>query len=234
GSKWLERFDRLINGAESLEAPEAMTILSEAAIVKGAEIAMGLALRRADALATHAVALNVGREAGAGTAPERLWRARGLPFHCLILEDALPPVADGLDMAVNRVLVASTSPLELPEAMRGSARQHPANDIFYIELDDLPTALDLAQAMLGAAPECGLGLDYRTITRGDAELPGEDAPAFILARAAPAGSVWARWPQAAAIDVHTPHCRFEFAGEIVTPNGDCPVAEFYPVPPPVA
>lgn len=228
GGEWRRRFDRLVDSAESLEAPDGIASLSEAAIAKGAEIAMGLALRRASAFATRAVALNVGRRSGVYMAADMLWQRRGLPFQCVILDQSMPPRDGLLVTAVNRALLASSSPLSLPDAFRHLARRHSVNDMFYIELDDLQTAMHLAQAMVSARPERGLGLEYRTVTTGEDGAPGEDALAFILARAAPAGSIWAPWPQAAAMDVHAPEYRFEFAGEITTPNGDCPVAEYYP------
>ncbi|MFD2429271.1 TRAFs-binding domain-containing protein [Sphingobium scionense] len=59
GDRWFTRFDRLIEMADSLEAPDAIPTLSNAAIDKGSEIAMGLALRRAEAFATQAIALHV-------------------------------------------------------------------------------------------------------------------------------------------------------------------------------
>lgn len=234
GSQWRQRFDRLIDCADSLEAPDAIRSLSDAAIAKGAEIAMGLALRRARALATRAIALNVGRRSGASTTPDMLWRSQGLPFHCVILDQSMSPRDSSLDIAANRVLLASSSPFPLPDPFRHLVRRHPVNDMAYIELDNLQTALQLAQTLVHARPGCGLGMEYRTIGAGETSVPGEDAPAFVLARSAPAGSIWAPWPQAAAMDVHVPQCRFEFAGEIATPNGDCPVAEFFPTDPSVA
>ncbi|NWK97565.1 DUF4071 domain-containing protein [Sphingobium lactosutens] len=231
GERWRQRFDRLIDGAASLEAPESIMNLSEAAITRGAEIAMGLALRRASAFATHAVALNVGRRSGVFMASDIVWQARGLPLHRVVLDQSIPPKAGALDMAVNRILLASSSPFLLPGAFRHLERQHPVNDMFFLELDDLPTAIHLAQAMVSARPECRLGLEYHTAALAGDEVPDEDRLAFVLARAAPAGSIWALWPQAVAMDILAPQCRFEFAGEIATPNGDFPVAEFCPTVP---
>jgi hypothetical protein len=87
--------------------------------------------------------------------------------------------------------------------------------------------MDHALAVLRSAPDLQLGLDQRAVALDHSlEIDGELA--ILLARAAPSGSICASWPQAAALDLLTPDCRFESAGEIVTAMGDVPIGLFCP------
>jgi tetratricopeptide (TPR) repeat protein len=86
GAHWTERFDRLIEAADVVETVSDVDRLSEAAIVLGEEISMGLALRRARTLASEAVALRVRRPTDTASPSERVWRDRGLAYHDIMVE----------------------------------------------------------------------------------------------------------------------------------------------------
>lgn len=228
GAHWAQRFDRLVEMADSLEAPDMIGCLSEAAIAKGAEIAMGLAIRKADALSAHAVALHVGRKAGVEFAPKSLWRQRGLPLHNVVLDQCAPPSTEPLACAVNRIMLASLVPLSTGGEGQMPLAQTTKDGLFFAEFDSLASAMAVAEESLKIRPDMGLALEYRTCSGQDVvDIQGGLAP--ILARVAPAGSIWAPWPQAAALDVHGREWRFEFAGEIQTPYGDCPIAQRFPL-----
>lgn len=224
-AQWVERFDRLIDTAHVVETLDRNPYLSKAAILQGSETAMGLALRRARTLATHAIALHIGRVSDVPMPPEIEWREQGLPFQGLILEETLPPSGQDLEVATSKAILAS--PVPFP-ANPGSSVQTPelSDDGFSIlQVDDLTAAMDLAVAILRAAPDSRLGLDYRAGSPADGvEEWGELA--MLLARAAPEGSICAPWPQIAAIDLYAPYHGFETAGEIVTPLGDFPIGLF--------
>jgi len=220
GDRWFTRFDRLIEMADSLEAPDAITTLSNAAIDKGSEIAMGLALRRAEAFATQAIALHVGRASDLPAFAYRLWQSRTLPVHRIILEQSIPPPGDALPMAANKVVLASTT--RLAPTMWESA-----NGLHFQAFDDVATAMLQASLILRDWPDHGLALEYQTVMPND-PLDGEECLALLLAPAAPAGSICMPWPQAAAMALQGPGYRFEIAGEVMTRQGDCPVGHYYP------
>ncbi len=227
GPQWPQRFDRLIELAEYVEAPAETLSLSDGAIIKGNEIAMGLALRHAEALATQAVALHVGRSPRTPVQPERLWRDRGLPFHALVLEDSPPSEGAPLHAAINKAILSSASPFAILPGPSVATADTSEEGFFFLTFNDLTTAMDLAVALLRAAPESRLGLEYRTVRPEEETAPDRES-AMTLARAAPEGGVCAPWPQIAAMDLHAPHYRFEAAGEIMAPSGDFPIGLYYP------
>lgn len=219
GNHWLARFDRLIEMADSLEAPENIATLSGAAIDKGSEIAMGLALRRAEALATQAIALHVGRASDTPAPSHRLWQARGLPIHDIVLTQFLPPPGNRLAMAVNKAMLVATTRL-------APTMQESSNGLHFLMFDDVATALLQGCALLKARPDHGLALEYKTLPRTD-NIDSEEWLAMLLAPAAPAGCLCMPWPQAAAMALQGDGYRFEIAGEVMTRQGDCPVGHYY-------
>ncbi|WHO40138.1 TRAFs-binding domain-containing protein [Sphingobium sp. AP49] len=225
GNRWLDRFHRLVEAADYLDVDDGVSHLSDAAVTKAAEIAMGLALRRAEAFATQAHALHVGRTPDTSSPAHRLWQARGLPFHALTLAQSTPPPGSPLAAAGNAAILASTQPF--PDAGHGREASQTASGIHVLALADIVAAMRLAGTMLRTVPDIGLSLEYRTRETG-VPIDGDDGLAPLLARAAPAGSICAPWPQAAALDLHDPAFRFEMAGEVMTAYGDCPVGHYYP------
>lgn len=225
--RWGDRFDALVQAADSLDAPESIRHLSDAAVTKAAEIAMGLALRQARALATHAVAMHVGRDPAIDTPAQALWRQRGLPYHVVTLSRSSLPDTPPLPAAVNVAILASAAPFPiLPDQV---AVQRTASGIHLMAFDDIRSAMTLADRMLQASPESALSLEYCTCAPS-APIDADDGLAPLLARAAPAGSICAPWPQAALLELVAPAQRFELAGEVMTPCGDCPVGHHYPLP----
>lgn len=226
GASWAERFDRLIDEADVVEALGSNAGLSEAAILNGSRVAMGLALRHARSLATRAIALHVSRPTDATAGSETEWRARGLPVREVVLSDSLPARVGCLDPALNRAIIASPGALPV---MPGSVpkTETVVEGATIRAFDDLVTALEHAVALARAVPDIRLGLDHRAVACGEnLEFSGELA--ILLARAAPPGSICASWPQIAALDLIAPDFRFESAGEIVTTLGDVPIGLYCP------
>ncbi|WP_313440506.1 TRAFs-binding domain-containing protein [Novosphingobium sp.] len=226
GMRWVERFDRLVEEADVVDVLGGNSELSQAAILDGSRVAMGLALRHARILATRALALHVSRGTDDAGGWEAHWRAHGLPVHKLVLDDTLPPRGGGLAPASSRAVLGSPGPLP---PVSGNV---PIEEVFaeggtIRAFADLPTAMDHALAVLRSAPDLQLGLDQRAVAL-DHSLEIDCELAILLARAAPSGSICASWPQAAALDLLTPDCRFESAGEIVTAMGDVPIGLFCP------
>ncbi|EQB30558.1 TRAFs-binding domain-containing protein [Sphingobium ummariense] len=226
GGQWMQRFNRLVELAASVEAPHSETDLSDAAVAKGAEIAMGLALRRAKALETQAMALHVGRGSDAPSPSESRWRDRGMPVHTVTLDQSAPRTGRPLPTAVSRAILASVAPFPAVTDSTPPVQQS-ASGVFLIALDDLGTAMLLADRFLQAAPASGLALEYRTSAPAD-RIDADDGMAVLLARAAPAGSVCAPWPEAAAMEIRAPQFRFEMAGDVMTAYGEYPVGHYYP------
>ncbi len=220
GGRWPRRFDRLMEMAESIDAPQATRELSDAAVAKGSEIAMGLALRRAEAFATHAVALHVGRASDPYIASHRLWHGCGLPLRTVTLAQSTPPQGPPLRTASNKAILASIAPF-------APGLQKSASGIHYVILDDPAAAMALGEAILRTSPGYGLALEYRTVLPTE-PLDGEDGLALLLAPAAPAGSICMSWPDAAAMALQAPGYRFELAGDVITRQGDCPVGHYFP------
>lgn len=181
---------------------------------------MGLALRRADAFATQAIALHIGRASDQPAPAYRLWQSRTLPVRKIILEQSMPPSGDALPMAANKAVLASTT--RLAPTMRESA-----NGLHFQAFDDMATAMLQASLILRDWPDHGLALEYQTVMPND-PIDGEECLALLLAPAAPAGSICMPWPQAAAMSLQGPGYRFEIAGEVMTRQGDCPVGHYYP------
>lgn len=225
GDSWSARFDRLIEVADSVEILDRVTSLSTAAVQHGEEAAMGLALRRARILATHVVALHVGRASDVPKAPEVSWRGQGLPFHEIIVEEMPPPVAMELAVATSRTIIASARSFPVMIQPLTSKPELSMDGYWVVEVDDLATGMDLAVEILRVAPDTRLGLDYRAVSP-DEDLEQWGELAMQLARAAPEGGICAPWPCIAAMNLYAPHHTFETAGEIVTPIGDFPVGLF--------
>lgn len=226
GASWAERFDRLIEQADVVEALDTNADLSKAAILNGSRVAMGLALRHARNLATRAVALHVSRSTDAAGCPEAEWRARGLPVREVVLAESLPARSGCLNPALNRAIIASTEVLPVIPGSR-SVAEITVEGASMLAFDDLAAALKHAVSLSRAIPDVRLGLDHRAVTPDeDLELSGELA--ILLARAAPPGSICASWPQIAALDLIAPDHRFESAGEIVTTLGDVPIGLYCP------
>jgi len=226
GEGWTTRFDRLLDEADFVEALEGNAGLSQAAILNGSRVAMGLALRHARSLATRATALHVSRGTDEPGPAEQEWRAQHLPVHEVVLDHSLPARGAGLDPASNLAIVASCGPLPA-NYDHGAVEESHLEGATVLAFADLVTAMDCALALLRGSPELQLGLDQRAVPNGESlEVTGELA--ILLARAAPQGSICATWPQIAALDLLAPEYRFESAGEIVTALGDVPIGLFCP------
>ncbi|ARR56062.1 hypothetical protein HY78_22715 [Rhizorhabdus wittichii DC-6] len=226
GAHWADRFDRLIEAAEAIDTLPDVGPLSEAAIVLGEEISMGLALRRARSLASEAVALRVRRSTDPASVSERVWRDRGLAHHDIVVSRSEArrdhPLAERSRCAI--LAPAAPFPAGLPLPPGCTPRTVAGQTILCV--DALAPAVALALEILRASPGNRIGLDYRVAGPG-ADIPGEAAElAMLLARAAPPSSIFAACPGALAIELHAADRIFESAGEIVTPLGDIPVSMF--------
>jgi tetratricopeptide (TPR) repeat protein len=225
GGDWPERFDRLIEQAETVETLDGPGRLSAAAIHIGAQVAMGLAIRRARVLATGAVAYHVGRAFNEQSAAEVEWRRQGRPFHELVLDQIPPTRGEDLDPGVNRAVLAMLGPVPDYCDLTFVTRMAVHEGFSLLQFDDPVAAMDQGAAILRAAPESRLGLDYGPVAP-DRELTEISGSAITLARATTEGSICAYWPQIAVLELLAPRYRFETAGEIVTPTGDFPIGLF--------
>ncbi|KQX17946.1 hypothetical protein ASD39_23715 [Sphingomonas sp. Root50] len=226
GAHWAERFDRLIEAADVVETVPDIDRLSDAAIILGEEISMGLALRRARTLASEAVALRVRRPTDAASPPERVWRDRGLAHHDIMVGRSAARgdhrLVERSRCAVLALATSCSSEISLPPG--AGVRTVAGHMVIFAEqlADAAPLAVDILRAMPGNRA----GLDYRVVDPGGDGLAEAADMAILLARAAPPSSVLAACPGALALELHAPDLAFESAGEIVTPLGDIPISMF--------
>ncbi|QDK33512.1 tetratricopeptide repeat-containing protein [Sphingomonas sp. IC081] len=225
GGDWPERFDRLIEAAESVEVLSGPGRLSAAAIHLGAQVAMGLAIRRARVLATSAVAYHVGRAFNEQSAAEVEWRRQGRQFHELVLDQIPPTRGEELDPGVNRAVLALLGPVPDYCDLTFVTRTAVHEGFSLLQFDDPVAAMDQGAAILRLAPDSRLGLDYAPFAPGQ-DLVEIGSAAIMLARATAEGSICAHWPQIAVLELLAPRYRFETAGEIVTVRGDFPIGLF--------
>ncbi|WP_395334979.1 TRAFs-binding domain-containing protein [Novosphingobium sp. BL-8H] len=225
GEDWGDRFDRLLDAADVIDILEGPGRLSGAAVHLAAQVAMGLAIRRARVLATEALAFHVGRAFDELSPPEVEWRRQGRMLHELVLDESLPARGADFDPAVNRAVLAIAGTVPPVCDLTFVTRQTVFEGFSLLQFDDPVAAMDQAAALLRVAPESRLGLDYRPVCpeKGLVEIA---EPAIVLARSANEGSVCAHWPQIAVLELLAPRYRFETAGEVVTPLGDFPIGLF--------
>jgi len=220
GAHWAQRFDRLIEAADAVDAMEGIGALSGAAVALGDEIAMGLAIRQARTLASRAVALRLRRAVDEVTPPEAIWRARGFPVHELVLDRPLPQDRVSLPEGSRQATLASVDPFPADVRLaRGRVPQF-SGGVWLLALDDLEQAVDMAADRLRAVPGTRLGL-VCSVSNDDETAAGV---AGVLARGSPPGAISAAGPGVHALDLRTPHYPFEAAGEIVTEYGDIPIS----------
>lgn len=225
GDDWGRRFDRLLDSAEAVEILEGPGLLSGAAVHLAAQVAMGLAIRRARVLATEALAFHVGRAFDELSPPEVEWRRQGRMLHELVLDESLPARGSDFDPAVNRAVLAIAGAVPTVCDLTFVTRQAVFEGFSLMQFDDPVAAMDQAAAILRVAPESRMGLDYRPVCPEKGLVDICEA-AIVLARSASEGSVCAHWPQIAVLELLAPRYRFETAGEIVTPKGDFPIGLF--------
>jgi tetratricopeptide (TPR) repeat protein len=226
GAHWTERFDRLIEAADVVETVSDVDRLSEAAIVLGEEISMGLALRRARTLASEAVALRVRRPTDTASPSERVWRDRGLAYHDIMVERS---AARGDHCLVERnrcAVLALATPCSSEIVLPPGAGVRTVAGHMILFAEQLAEAATLAVDILRAMPGNRIGLDYRVVDRAGDGFAEAAEIAILLARAAPPSSIFAACPGALALELHAPDLAFESAGEIITPLGDIPISMF--------
>lgn len=225
GEEWAQRFDRLIEQAEAIDTTQGPQNLSRAAVHLGAQMAMGLAIRRARVLASDALAFHVGRPFDALPLPEVEWRRHGRTLHELALEQSPLPGGDALAPGSIRATLALRGEVPRGCALNFITGSAEVDGCTILRFEDPVAAMDQATAILRAAPDASMGLDYRPV---DPQTPCQlsDRAAIILARSTQEGSVCASWPEIAVLELLAPHYRFETAGEVITPEGDIPVGMF--------
>lgn len=225
GEGWIARFDSVLDAAQSVAHPTDRPAFSRADVDSAARVAMGLAIRHASALAGSAIALRVGREGEALAPPEAAWAARGLPLREVRLAHPLPEARRDLEADHGASLIAS--PVPFSALIECAAREvvETEGGMYLARFDTPVEAMASACAALADDPASQFGFLRCNVLPG-AELGAAGERATVLARAAAPGEVCGFWPQVALFDLLAPSCRFEMAGEIVSPFGDLPVGRF--------
>lgn len=227
GNDWLARFDALVEQADSLvDLPEQGDV-THAGIVQATEIAMGLAIRRANQLASDAVALHVGRRDDELAPALSRWTARGRMLYQVrrdVSRGASPKIVGS---GAGRALLACDQ--SFPDLrQRGGEPILTEEGFWLLSFDDVSRAVRYAREVLGRVAGVRLGLDYGTVPDSDAlEVSGQRAICF--ARAAQANEICGPWPHVSVLDLLDPQARFETSGELVTPFGNIPIARYAPI-----
>jgi len=220
GGEWARRFDALIEVAGAVDMMESVDRLSSAAVAMGDEIAMGLAIRRARTLASHAISLRLRRAVDGTTSPEAIWRGRGLPVRELVLDRPVPQDKVRLPAGAMQAVLASIDPFPAEVRHRHGRMPLFSRGVWLLALDDMEAAVDVAVSRLRAVPGTRLGLVFSAAD--DEEMAS--GVASVLARGSPPGAISAAGPGIHALDLRAPHYPFEAAGEIVTEYGDIPIS----------
>ncbi|WP_298397029.1 tetratricopeptide repeat-containing protein [Sphingobium sp.] len=220
GHHWASRFDRLIDRADSLYTA-GRGQLSDAAVVKASQIAMGLAVQRSQLLETKTIGLHVGRSADPDQDKWPRWGKTAIERHVVSIEDSYLPDCPALAKSRNRVAVAWTL-RATDEAEEPTCAAAP------MMVDDIDEAMQYIDGLFARYPDAAVALDYCTLDPD----PGADpipSLAILLSKSAPPGSLCVQWPDAAVISLFAPEWHFEVAGEVMTNQGDIEVALHFPV-----
>ncbi|MCJ2181915.1 TRAFs-binding domain-containing protein [Novosphingobium sp. 1949] len=226
GDSWGARFRELLDAAHSIIELAEHPGLTQAGVHQASEVAMGLAIRSARALASEAVAVDVVRQGAPDSRLRSLWEAQGLAYRALV-QDWPRRTGDILPEARTKTVLAArnrfASQPDTAEAMVETGDGH-----WLLVFDATCDAVRYAGAHLLDYPGSRLGIDACVVLPGGRpEHYGQRA--VCLSRAAQGTDVCGPWPQMVAMDLIAPELRFEVSGELVTPFGDIPLARYTPL-----
>ena len=221
GADWLERFDRLLDQAGAVETVSELDEVSEAGIVMGDQIAMGLAIRQARILQSHAVALRIGapqRNRAASQQLDTAWEKQGLPLRRVDVRRSVAPSAQLPSFACEAVVaLPDNGPVDVLVAAGGVAGDARAGYVVVRFAD--PVAAARGAIEVASRVSIPLGLDYAAFDPDEAGSDRLDL-ARIIARIATPGRIFLSRPIAVALTVLAPDFRCENYGEIATPHGE--------------
>lgn len=219
GDHWARRFDRLIDLADSLYTGD-QSQLSDAAVVKASQIAMGLAAQRSQLLETRTIGLHVRRSTDPDQDKPPQWGWSDIERHVVSIDNSYLPVSPALLESVNRVAVAWT----LGTAEKSAESGNVAAPIL---LDGINDAMHFIDKLFARYPDAAVALDYCTLDPASALEANQSLP-ILLSKSAPPGSICMQWPDAAIVSLFAPERHFEIAGEVMTNQGDIAVAHHFP------
>jgi hypothetical protein len=219
GDHWANRFDKLIDLADSLYT-EDQSQLSDAAVVKANQIAMGLAVQRSQLLETKTIGLHIGRSADPDQGKPPQWGVSDIERHVVSIDNSYLPACPALAKRINYIAIAWT-----PGTTEKS--KQPTNVVDAVLLNSVDEAMHFIDKLFTQHPDAAIGLDYCTLNPNPALIANRSLP-ILLSKSAPPGSICMRWPDAAIISLYAPERYFEIAGEVMTNQGDIAVAYHFP------
>lgn len=221
GVDWLERFDRLLDQAGAVEPVGELDEVSEAGIVMADQIAMGLAIRQARILQTHAVALRIGTPQGNRTASQQLdaaWEQQGLPLRRIDARRSTAPSTQLAAFAREAVVaLPGHGPIDVLLAAGGVAGDARAGYGVVRFADPVAAARAATQVVARAAVP--VGIDYVAFDPDEAGWDRLEI-ARVIARIATPGRIFLSRPIALALTLLAPDFHCENYGEIATPHGE--------------
>lgn len=220
---WGPRFDALVDAAETLEALPEHQALSPAAIALADEMAMGLALRQAQTMESHAIAFRVNDRLDPESEPpaaDQLWRQGGRKILSLALSRAIASPSLPEAPAISKVVLLAADTDVMPQAEADWTVERSGHLIMAFHNPALAasTAQAIANSHAGGAR---VGLDHVAL---DPDNPDGDAfdRLLLVAARAQQGVPSATAPLALALALHAPQFHCEPAGEIKANIGDIP------------
>ena len=227
---WSNRFDALLDSAEYVEAPAETDRVSEAGIAIANEVAMGMALRKARALESQAIAMRIQRRFDAAPPPgsgDAAWRGQGLQLIEVEVAGERPNVSKPLAILDRAAVVATgTDAAQAGLLAAGGKLLGQSKGHAILRFDTLPAA---AAGALAASQDGRLAIDYLVLDDDGLGASTDDPFARVahIAQTAPPGSVYASEPASHALALHAPDLRCEAIGDIATPLGHLPVTMLF-------
>ncbi|WP_226634527.1 TRAFs-binding domain-containing protein [Novosphingobium profundi] len=229
GRSWLPRFEALVDRADSLiDLPEQGEV-THSGIIQATAIAMGLAIRRANQLATDAVALHVGRSEDELALALSWWKESGRTIYQVRRDVPRGVPFETVGVGASRAILACDQSFPDRPGRCGDTWQ--TEEGYWLRaFDDVLEAVRYGREILSCQTGARLGLDYGTMgSEISLEVAGQRA--IYFARAAQGNDICGAWPHVCVFDVLDPEVRFEPSGELVTPFGDIPIARYSPLQP---
>ncbi|TIX49710.1 TRAFs-binding domain-containing protein [Alteraurantiacibacter aquimixticola] len=221
GEDWIDRFDRLLETATTVETLPDLDEVSEAGIKLANQVAMGLAIRQARMLETHAYALRIGvSETGQPAARllDEAWQAQGFPIHRLDAERVPPRSAPVPAFTSEAILVLPTSAaVEALVAAGGKVADRLGGQTAVSFAD--PVIAARAAMEVATVRDVPIGGDYVAFDPSAAG-PERFDMAQLVANAATPGRVLLSRTMALSLALRGPEFDCESLGDIATAHGD--------------
>lgn len=221
GSHWAERFDAVIERAETVHVTRGPDRVSLASVHVAEQVAMGMAIRNAALLESHALALRISAS-GTSTQREQSWARQGLRTSDISVIRPVPP-AQTLPKLERAAVVALAGEWDIDALHAAGGRVESVEGqqimIWFSE------PVDAARALLAGNDDELTGraaaIDYRAVDPDARAQSGELAR--LLGRAGQGKRITVSESMAMALALEAPDLCCEKLGELASALGDLPI-----------